>query len=131
MTIDGKKDKSLLGLLDETKQSPVETTPNDTARSSNIDDKKKKPPAKDVSITSIKFKASNNGMSRAMPGRIQQNITLERTYFKDLLKLSRQRYITKLNSDFQKRKFTENQARKGLCEPPVNSSRSRLTENSR
>lgn len=129
MTIDGKKDNGLLGLLDDTKKSPVETTPNDTARSSNIE--KKKPPQKDVSITSIKFKASSNGMSRAMPGRVQQNITLERTYFKDLLKLSRQRYITKLNSDFQKRKFTENQARKGLCDPPINSSRSKISENSR
>ena len=49
-----------------------------------------------------------------MPGSLQQNITIERTFFKDLLKLSKQRYISKLNSDFQKKRFAANQARKGL-----------------
>ncbi len=65
---------------------------------------------------SIKYKNAKNGLSRMVPGKLQQNITLERTFFKDLLKLSRERYITRLNSDFQKRKFLEAQSKKGLCD---------------
>lgn len=61
-----------------------------------------------------KFKSVNSNISRAMPGSLQQNITIERTFFKDLFRLSKQRYIAKLNSDFQKRRFTAAQSRKGL-----------------
>ena len=66
---------------------------------------------------SLKFKPASGVQRLAMPGRLQQNITLERTFFKDLLKLSKQRYLAKVNADFQKRKFTENQTKKGLCDP--------------
>lgn len=64
-----------------------------------------------------------NKMSRAVPGIIQQNITLERVFYKDLLKLSRQRYITKLNLEFQQKRFTAKQTRKGFIEPPGRNSR--------
>lgn len=77
--------------------------------------------------TAIKYKKSCSGMSRAMPGKIQQNITLERTFFKDLLKLSRERYLTRINSDYQKRKFTDSQTKKGLCDERGGSTRSRTS----
>ncbi len=79
---------------------------------------------------SMKFKASKNGLSRAVPGKLQQNITLERNFFRDLLKLSRQRYLVKINTDYQKRKFTDIQAKKGLCEIP-GTERSKHSELSR
>lgn len=78
----------------------------------------------------IKFKASKNGLSRAVPGKLQQNITLERNFFKDLLKLSRQRYLVKVGTDFQMRKFTDKQSKKGLCDVP-GSERSRYSNVSR
>jgi hypothetical protein len=59
----------------------------------------------------------SNKMSRAQPGIIQQNITVERVFLKDLLKLSRQRYIAKLGMEFQSKRFTEKQQRKGLMDP--------------
>ena len=65
---------------------------------------------------SLKFKPASGVQRLAMPGRLQQNITLERTFFKDLLKLSKQRYLAKVNADFQRRKFAENQTKKGLCD---------------
>ena len=62
----------------------------------------------------FQFKSLNNGMTRAVPGSLQQNITVERTFFKDLLDLSKQRYLYKLSADFQKRQFAARQERKGL-----------------
>ena len=64
------------------------------------------------------FKTKNK-MSRAIPGIIQQNITLERVFYKDLLKLSRQRYITKQSIEFQAKNFSEMQQRKGLIDSPL------------
>lgn len=78
----------------------------------------------------MKFKASKNGLSRAVPGKLQQNITLERNFFKDLLKLSRQRYLVKVGTDFQMRKFTDKQSKKGLCDVP-GTERSRYSNVSR
>jgi hypothetical protein len=63
-----------------------------------------------------KSQLKSNKMSRAQPGIIQQNITVERVFLKDLLKLSRQRYIAKLGMEFQAKCFTEKQQRKGLMD---------------
>lgn len=49
-----------------------------------------------------------------MPGTIQKNITIERVLFKDLLKLSKQRFASQKDTEFQKRGFTANQAKKGI-----------------
>ena len=79
--------------------------------------------------TSFKFKSVNNGLTRAVPGSLQQNITVERTFFKDLLKLSKQRYLYKMSSDFQKRQFTAKQERKGLIAKPADDSTTTSTDN--
>jgi hypothetical protein len=60
-----------------------------------------------------------NKMARRQPGIIQQNITVERVFLKDLLKLSRQRYIVKQGMEFQAKRFTEKQERKGLADPAI------------
>lgn len=62
----------------------------------------------------FQFRSLNNGMTRAVPGSLQQNITVERTFFKDLLDLSKQRYMFRLGADFKKRQFQVRQERKGL-----------------
>jgi hypothetical protein len=62
----------------------------------------------------LKLKSINNGMTRVVPGSLQQNITVERNFFKDLIKLSRQRYLSKLSSEFYMRRFLSVQSRKGL-----------------
>ena len=74
--------------------------------------KRKSKSAKDSG--SLKFKSAKSGMTRAVPGQPPQNITIERTYFKDLLKLSQQRYFYKLSVDFQKRAFIMRQKKKNL-----------------
>jgi len=90
------------------------------------EEERNKAPKEEVkSDKSIKYKNAKNGLSRMVPGKLQQNITLERAFFKDLLKLSRERYITRLNSDYQKRKFVEAQSKKGLCDEDKRSSSSR------
>jgi hypothetical protein len=83
-----------------------------TEEEENLDGKKVKSFRRNES--SRKFNTVNSGISRAMPGSLQQNITIERNFFKDLLKLSKQRYISKLNTEFQKKRFINDQARKGL-----------------
>ena len=70
-----------------------------------------KKPAKEKKFA---FKSLNNAMTRAVPGSLQQNITVERTFFKELLDLSKQRYLYRLGADFKKRQFQVRQERKGL-----------------
>jgi hypothetical protein len=65
---------------------------------------------------SIPKSATSNKISKAVPGILQQNITLERVFCKDILKLSKQRYISKQGFDFQMRLFKEKQNRKGLID---------------
>lgn len=67
-----------------------------------------------ASGSGFRFKSVNNGMTRGMPNTLQQNITIERTFFKDLIKLSKQRYLSKLSQDFYKRRFVKVQTRKGF-----------------
>ena len=72
----------------------INVKPNGTESTSSFNNKnsEKRNDEKKESGPSIKYKASSNSMARAMSGKLQQNITLERTFFKDLLSLSRQRY---------------------------------------
>lgn len=77
----------------------------------NVKLQKKKPKEK-----SFEFRSMNTGMARAVPGSLQQNITVERTFFKELLDLSKQRYMFRLGADFKKRQFQARQERKGLLE---------------
>ncbi len=75
---------------------------------------------KSANESGFRFKSVNNGLTRAVPGSLQQNITIERTFYKDLIKLSRQRYLSKLSADFYKRRFVAVQTRKGLMNEKVN-----------
>lgn len=60
-------------------------------------------------------KPLNNKISRAVPGIVQQNITIERVLYKDLLKLSKQRYIVKQGMEFKEKQFLDKQEKKGLA----------------
>ena len=53
-------------------------------------------------------------MSRSVPGNLQKNVTAERKFFKELLRLSQQRYVELLNMDYQKKIFITRQANKGI-----------------
>ena len=90
------KNKTTTKEIKKTEESPVK-------------EKKKNKPSE-----GIKYKPVSSCIARAMPGSVQQNITLEKTFFKDLLRLSKQRYIAKLNFDYQNRIFIEQQSKKGL-----------------
>ena len=57
--------------------------------------------------------SNSSDISRNMPGNLQQNITIERTFLKDLLKLSKQRYFAKLGFEFEMRRFTARQETRG------------------
>lgn len=67
-----------------------------------------------------KFETISNGMSRAIPGVLQQNITLERTYYNDLILLSKQRYTLKRSMEYQQKIFLNKQEMKGLINGPKN-----------
>ena len=107
----------------------IKTDMEEANREKEEEDRNKALKEEVKSEKSIKYKNAKNGLSRMVPGKLQQNITLERTFFRDLLKLSRERYITRLNSDYQKRKFVEAQSKKGLCDygRRSNSSRPKLS----
>jgi hypothetical protein len=79
----------------------------------HVKDQKKSSKTKEKSF---EFRSLNNGMTRAVPGSLQQNITVERTFFKELLDLSKQRYMFRLGADFKKRQFQARQEKKGLLE---------------
>jgi hypothetical protein len=87
---------------------------NDQTEEEEEDEHEKKSHKKKPRDESKKFRSISSGISRAVPGSLQQNITIERNFFKDLLKLSKQRYITKINADFQKKRFLIKQTNKGL-----------------
>jgi len=87
---------------------------NDQTEEEEEDEHEKKSHKKKSRDESKKFRSISSGISRAVPGSLQQNITIERNFFKDLLKLSKQRYITKINADFQKKRFLIKQTNKGL-----------------
>jgi len=59
-------------------------------------------------------KGKENSMSRSVPGNLQKNVTAERKFLKELLKLSQQRYIELINIDYQKKMFITRQANKGI-----------------
>ena len=101
-----KKSVDVKIIDDDKEDEEIQIKPKSAKKQNNVD-------------TSFKFKSVNNGLTRAVPGSLQQNITVERTFFKDLLKLSKQRYLYKLGSDFQMRRFTAKQERKGLIVKPT------------
>ncbi|CAF0813615.1 unnamed protein product [Brachionus calyciflorus] len=74
---------------------------------------------KSKNSTKQKFDHISNGMSRALPGVLQQNITIERNYFKDLILLSKQRYTVLKSLDFEKKMFTRKQDQKGFIKTPI------------
>ena len=116
-----KKNQSNMKIVDQDQDQEKQQQ-----HSSEEDESKEEKKAKKLikrKESSKKFSTVNSGISRAMPGSLQQNITIERNFFKDLLKLSKQRYISKLNTEFQKKRFVNIQTRKGLFkenEPNLN-----------
>lgn len=60
------------------------------------------------------FKNINSGYARLIPGALKHNVTIERVLFKDLLKLSKDRYASKKEIDIDKRGFLFNQSKKGI-----------------
>lgn len=61
-----------------------------------------------------KLRSLNSGHARLMPGNLPQNITMERILFKDLFKLSKQRFSHKKDTDLLKKDFFRSQVKKGL-----------------
>ena len=55
-----------------------------------------------------------SGKVRMVPGNLKHNVALERVFFKDLIKLSRERYSTKKETDWLKNNFLISQAKKGI-----------------
>jgi hypothetical protein len=96
------------------KSSLTQLTPPSTIDSANTQKKNEKENNKSQVNTNFNFKNVNNEMLRAVPGSLQQNITLERNLFRDLMRLSRQRYLFRIGSDFQRNQFSTNQTRKGF-----------------
>lgn len=60
------------------------------------------------------YEFNSNGMNGAISGLSQQNITLERAYYNDLILLSKQRFIIKRNMEYQQKMFRKKQEFKGL-----------------
>jgi hypothetical protein len=134
--IQKKLNKGFYGVLEQQKeqeqqqqqqqQQSSQQTQNDSASEKMLEDEEvsriENGQVKDQKKSSktkekpFEFRSLNNGMTRAVPGSLQQNITVERTFFKELLDLSKQRYMYRLGADFKKRQFQARQERKGLLE---------------
>jgi len=118
VTSTGSQPNNVLPSVDgmdlQKKPSFATLTPPSTMSSTNTKKESEKDNNKSKVNTNFNFKNVNNEMLRAVPGSLQQNITLERNLFRDLMRLSRQRYLFRMGSDFQRNQFSANQIRKGF-----------------
>ena len=60
------------------------------------------------------FNLIKSGQVRMVPGNLKHNVAIERVLFKDLFKLSKERYSIQKESDMLKSSFIASQAKKGI-----------------
>jgi hypothetical protein len=125
-TSTGSQPNSVLPSVDgmDMQKKSSTMTPQSAMNSTNTKKDSEKENNKSKVNTNFNFKNVNNEMLRAVPGSLQQNITLERNLFRDLMRLSRQRYLFRLGSDFQRNQFSANQIRKGFLPDKSNGNNS-------
>ena len=112
--IDDYGNVSVLEMNDDDKPGELPSFIKKNQEDSKNEEEKENENEKKERPSSGLIKKGNNSMSRSVPGNLQKNVTAERKFFKELLRLSQQRYVELLNMDYQKKIFITRQANKGI-----------------